>query len=258
MPVLSGDVQGILLLDVTPLSLGIEIQGGICHKLIESNTTIPARKSEVFSTAADNQPSVEIHILQGERPMAADNRTLGKFHLDSIPPAPRGIPQIEVTFDIDANGILNVTARDKGTGKEQRIRIEASTGLNDAEIEKMRQEAKLNEAADNARKEQAEKLNHADSLIFQTEKTMKEHGDKLPEDKKRPIEDALADLKRVFEAKDLAGIESATQALNAAMGSIYQDLQNAQAAQGGGEGAQGNDGADTTIKDVDFEEVKGN
>ncbi|MBK9450147.1 MAG: molecular chaperone DnaK [Bacteroidetes bacterium] len=256
--VLSGDVQGILLLDVTPLSLGIEIQGGICHKLIESNTTIPARKSEVFSTAADNQPSVEIHILQGERPMAADNRTLGKFHLDSIPPAPRGIPQIEVTFDIDANGILNVTARDKGTGKEQRIRIEASTGLNDAEIEKMRQEAKLNEAADNARKEQAEKLNHADSLIFQTEKTMKEHGDKLPEDKKRPIEDALADLKRVFEAKDLAGIESATQALNAAMGSIYQDLQNAQAAQGGGEGAQGNDGADTTIKDVDFEEVKGN
>ena len=256
--VLSGDVQGILLLDVTPLSLGIEIQGGICHKLIESNTTIPARKSEVFSTAADNQPSVEIHILQGERPMAADNRTLGKFHLDSIPPAPRGIPQIEVTFDIDANGILNVTARDKGTGKEQRIRIEASTGLNDAEIEKMRQEAKLNEAADKARKEEAEKLNHADSLIFQTEKTMKEHGDKLPEDKKRPIEDALADLKRVYEAKDLAGIDNATQALNAAMGSIYQDLQNAQAAQGGAEGAPGNEGADSTIKDVDFEEVKGN
>jgi molecular chaperone DnaK len=256
--VLSGDVQGILLLDVTPLSLGIEIQGGICHKLIESNTTIPARKSEVFSTAADNQPSVEIHILQGERPMAADNRTLGKFHLDSIPPAPRGIPQIEVTFDIDANGILNVTARDKGTGKEQRIRIEASTGLNDAEIEKMRQEAKLNEAADKARKEEAEKLNHADSLIFQTEKTMKEHGDKLPADKKGPIEDALADLKRVYEAKDLAGIDNATQALNAAMGSIYQDLQNAQAAQGGAEGAPGNEGADSTIKDVDFEEVKGN
>ena len=248
--VLSGDVQGILLLDVTPLSLGIEIQGGICHKLIESNTTIPARKSEVFSTAADNQPSVEIHILQGERPMAADNRTLGKFHLDSIPPAPRGIPQIEVTFDIDANGILNVTARDKGTGKEQRIRIEASTGLNDAEIEKMRQEAKLNEAADKARKEEAEKLNHADSLIFQTEKTMKEHGDKLPEDKKRPIEDALADLKRVYEAKDLAGIDNATQALNAAMGSIYQDLQNAQAAQGGAEGAPGNEGADSTIKEI--------
>jgi molecular chaperone DnaK len=256
--VLSGDVQGILLLDVTPLSLGIEIQGGICHKLIESNTTIPARKSEVFSTAADNQPSVEIHILQGERPMASDNRTLGKFHLDSIPPAPRGIPQIEVTFDIDANGILNVTARDKGTGKEQRIRIEASTGLNDTEIEKMRQEAKMNEAADKARKEEAEKLNHADSLIFQTEKTMKEHGDKLPEDKKRPIEDALAELKRVYDAKDLAGIDNATQALNAAMGSIYQDLQNAQAAQGGGDGAQGNDGADSTIKDVDFEEVKGN
>lgn len=257
--VLSGDVQGILLLDVTPLSLGIEIQGGICHKLIESNTTIPARKSEVFSTAADNQPSVEIHILQGERPMAADNRTLGKFHLDSIPPAPRGVPQIEVTFDIDANGILNVTARDKGTGKEQRIRIEASTGLNDAEIEKMRQEAKLNEAADKARKEEAEKLNHADSLIFQTEKTMKEHGDKLPEDKKRPIEDALADLKRVYDAKDLAGIENATQALNAAMGNIYQDLQNAQAAaQGGGEGAPGSEGSqENPIKDVDFEEVDG-
>jgi molecular chaperone DnaK len=255
--VLSGDVQGILLLDVTPLSLGIEIQGGICHKLIESNTTIPARKSEVFSTAADNQPSVEIHILQGERPMAADNRTLGKFHLDSIPPAPRGIPQIEVTFDIDANGILNVTAKDKGTGKEQRIRIEASTGLNDAEIEKMKQEAKLNEAADKARKEQAEKLNHADSLIFQTEKTMKEHGDKLPEDKKRPIEDALAELKRAYDAKDLAGIDSATQTLNGAMGSIYQDLQNAQAAEGGQQGAP-NDGAqENPISDVEFEEVDG-
>jgi molecular chaperone DnaK len=256
--VLSGDVQGILLLDVTPLSLGIEIQGGICHKLIEANTTIPARKSEVFSTAADNQPSVEIHILQGERPMAADNRTLGKFHLDSIPPAPRGVPQIEVTFDIDANGILNVTAKDKGTGKEQRIRIEASTGLNDAEIEKMKQEAKLHEAADKSRKEQAEKLNHADSLIFQTEKTMKEHGDKLPAEKKQPIEAALADLKRAHEAKDLTGIESATQALNAAMGSIYQDLQNAQAAgQAGPNGAGGHDAQESPIKDVDFEEVEG-
>jgi molecular chaperone DnaK len=253
--VLSGDVQGILLLDVTPLSLGIEIQGGICHKLIESNTTIPARKSEVFSTAADNQASVEIHILQGERPMASDNRTLGKFHLDGIPPARRGEPQIEVTFDIDANGILNVTARDKGTGKEQRIRIEASTGLSDAEIEKMKNEAKANEAADRTRKEEAEKLNHADSLIFQTEKTMAEFGDKLPADKRQSIESALADLKRVHGAKDFAGIESATQALNTAMGSIYQDIQNAQAAAQGGEPANGNPGGDDTVKDVDYEEV---
>ncbi len=254
--VLSGDVQGILLLDVTPLSLGIEIQGGICHKLIEANTTIPARKSEEFSTAADNQASVEIHILQGERPMAADNRTLGKFHLDGIPPARRGEPKIEVTFDIDANGILNVTARDKGTGKEQRIRIEASTGLSEAEIEKMKQEAKVNEAADRARKEQAEKLNHADSLIFQTEKTMSEYGDKLSEDKKAPINAALADLKRAHEAKDLTGIDSATQALNAAMTNIYQDIQNAQ---GGPQdhGSNGNGSAgEETVKDVDYEEVE--
>ncbi|MFN8393782.1 MAG: molecular chaperone DnaK [Bacteroidia bacterium] len=254
--VLSGDVQGILLLDVTPLSLGIEIQGGICHKLIEANTTIPARKSEVFSTAADNQPSVEIHILQGERPMAQDNRTLGKFHLDSIPPAPRGVPQIEVTFDIDANGILNVTARDKGTGKEQRIRIEASTGLSDSEIEKMKNEARMNEAADKARKEQAEKLNHADSLIFQTEKTLKEYGDKLPGDKKAPIESALGELKRAYDAKDVAGIDSATQSLNSAMSNVYQDIQNAQAAAGGGQGnPQG--GAEDTVKDVEFEEIDG-
>lgn len=255
--VLSGDVQGILLLDVTPLSLGIEIQGGICHKLIEANTTIPARKAEVFSTAADSQPSVEIHILQGERPMAADNRTLGKFHLDGIPPAPRGVPQIEVTFDIDANGILNVTARDKGTGKEQRIRIEASTGLSDAEIEKMKQEAKMNEAADKARKEEAEKLNHADSLIFQTEKTMREYGDKLPEDKKQPIEAALTDLKRAHEAKDFAGMDAATQTLNSAMSNIYQDLQNAQGGQEGTPpGSEG--GQDSTVKDVDYEEIDGN
>jgi molecular chaperone DnaK len=252
--VLSGDVQGILLLDVTPLSLGIEIQGGICHKLIESNTTIPARKSEEFSTAADNQASVEIHILQGERTMASDNRTLGKFHLDGIPPARRGEPKIEVTFDIDANGILSVTARDKGTGKEQRIRIEASTGLSEAEIEKMRQEAKVNEAADKARKEEAEKLNHADSLIFQTEKTMAEFGDKLPADKRQPIDDALTELKRVHQAKDFAGIESATASLNAAMTNIYQDIQNAQeGAQAGN--AQDGGPVDDSVKDVDYEEV---
>ncbi len=252
--VLSGDVQGILLLDVTPLSLGIEIQGGICHKLIESNTTIPARKSEEFSTAADNQASVEIHILQGERTMASDNRTLGKFHLDGIPPARRGEPKIEVTFDIDANGILSVTARDKGTGKEQRIRIEASTGLSEAEIEKMRQEAKVNEAADKARKEEAEKLNHADSLIFQTEKTMAEFGDKLPADKRQPIDDALTELKRVHQAKDFAGIESATASLNAAMTNIYQDIQNAQeGAQAGN--AQDSGPVDDSVKDVDYEEV---
>ena len=252
--VLSGDVQGILLLDVTPLSLGIEIQGGICHKLIESNTTIPARKSEEFSTAADNQASVEIHILQGERTMASDNRTLGKFHLDGIPPARRGEPKIEVTFDIDANGILSVTARDKGTGKEQRIRIEASTGLSEAEIEKMRQEAKVNEAADKARKEEAEKLNHADSLIFQTEKTMAEFGDKLPADKRQPIDDALTELKRVHQAKDFAGIESATASLNAAMTNIYQDIQNAQEGAQAGNAQEGGP-VDDSVKDVDYEEV---
>jgi molecular chaperone DnaK len=252
--VLSGDVQGILLLDVTPLSLGIEIQGGICHKLIESNTTIPARKSEEFSTAADNQASVEIHILQGERTMASDNRTLGKFHLDGIPPARRGEPKIEVTFDIDANGILSVTARDKGTGKEQRIRIEASTGLSEAEIEKMRQEAKANETADKARKEEAEKLNHADSLIFQTEKTMAEFGDKLPADKRQPIDDALTELKRVHQAKDFAGIESATASLNAAMTNIYQDIQNAQESAQAGNGQDAGP-VDDSVKDVDYEEV---
>lgn len=257
--VLSGDVKGILLLDVTPLSLGIEIQGGICHKLIEANTTIPCKKSEVFSTAADSQPSVEIHILQGERPMAADNRTLGKFHLDGIPPAGRGIPQIEVTFDIDANGILNVAARDKGTGKEQSIRIEASTGLSDAEIEKMKQEAKLNEAADVQRKEEAEKINNADSLIFQTEKMIKEYGEKLPAEKLEPINAALTELKTQHEKRDMAGLEAASQALNEAVAGIYEDIQKAQAAEqaGGAEGGAAPEGAEeATVKDVDFEEVE--
>jgi molecular chaperone DnaK len=254
--VLSGDVQGVVLLDVTPLSLGIEIQGGICHKLIDANTTIPTKKSETFSTAADNQPSVEIHVLQGERPMASDNRTLGKFHLDGIPPAPRGVPQVEVSFDIDANGILSVLARDKGTGKEQRIRIEASTGLSDAEIERMRNEAKANEAADLARKEEAEKLNKADTMIFTTEKMMKESGGNLPEEKRRPVDEALANLKRVFEAKDLAGIDPAIETLNTALTAIYQDLQNAQAQAQGGEGqAQGGDGKSGDVTDVEYEEV---
>ena len=263
--VLSGDVQGILLLDVTPLSLGIEIQGGICHKLIEANTTIPAKKSEVFSTAADSQPSVEIHILQGERPMAAQNRTLGKFHLDGIPPAPRGVPQIEVTFDIDANGILNVTARDKGTGKEQRIRIEASTGLSDAEIEKMKQEAKMNEAEDQRVREEAEKLNNADTMAFSAEKTLKEYGDQLPEDKKAAIQAAIDEVKKAHAAKDFTNLEAATQALQASLQTVYEDIQAAQAAAQGAAGAEGAAGAgangeaaaegEPEITDVDYEEV---
>ena len=263
--VLSGDVQGVVLLDVTPLSLGIEVQGGICHKLIESNTTIPSKKSEIFSTAADNQPSVEIHVLQGERSMASDNRTLGRFHLDGIPPAPRGMPQVEVTFDIDANGILSVTARDKATGKEQKIRIEASTGLSDSEIEKMKDEAKANEEADNKRKEEIEKLNRADMLIFQTEKQMKEVGDKLSEDKRKPIDEALAELKTAHGAKDFDGIDAATEKLNTSLSAVYQELYNAQnAAQGGPEGAAGpgpeagGNGAkadEPDVTDVEFEEV---
>ena len=193
--VLTGEVKDVLLLDVTPLSLGIETMGGVFTKLIESNTTIPAKKSEVFSTAADNQPSVEIHVLQGERPMAKDNRTIGRFHLSDIPPAQRGVPQIEVTFDIDANGIMQVSAKDKGTGKEQNIRIEASSGLTDAEIEKMKQEAEANAESDKKEKEKIDKLNTADSLIFQTEKQLKDYGDKLSDENKKPIEEALANLK---------------------------------------------------------------
>lgn len=257
--VLAGDVTDVLLLDVTPLSLGIETMGNVFTKLIEANTTIPTRKSETFSTAADNQPSVHINVLQGERPMAKDNRAIGTFHLDGIPPAPRGVPQIEVTFDIDANGILNVSAKDKATGKEQSIRIEASSGLSKEEIEKMKQEAEANADADNQAKERADKLNQADSLIFQTEKQLNEFGDKIPEDKKKPIEEALTKLKTAHQAQDLSGIDSAMEELNtvfqAASQEMYAAQQEAQA-QGGAEsnGAE-QASADEEVTDVDFEEV---
>ncbi|MDE7025147.1 MAG: molecular chaperone DnaK, partial [Paramuribaculum sp.] len=233
--VLSGDVKDVLLLDVVPLSVGIETLGGVMTKLIEANTTIPTRKSEVFSTAADNQPSVDIHVLQGERPMAADDKTLGKFHLDGIAPAPRGIPQIEVTFEIDANGILNVSAKDKATGKEQSIRIEASSGLTDAEIKRMKDEAAANAEADAKEKERVDKLNHADALIFQTEKQLSELGDKIPADKKAPIETALARLKEAHKAADIAGIDAAMKEIETAFGAAQQEIINAQAqAQQGG------------------------
>nr|WP_320118486.1 molecular chaperone DnaK [uncultured Marinifilum sp.] len=264
--VLTGEVKDVLLLDVTPLSLGIETMGGVMTKLIEANTTIPTKKTETFTTAADNQPSVEIHILQGERPMAQGNKTIGRFHLDSIPPAPRGIPQIEVTFDIDANGILNVSAKDKGTGKEQNIRIEASSGLSDAEIERMREEAKANEEADNAAKEKIDTLNKADGMIFQTEKQLKEIGDKLPADKKQPIEDALNKLKEAHKAQDVDACNKAIEELNTVFQAASQDMYNAQAQQQGGQpgpdaGAQGGQAggqakSDDEVTDVDFEEVK--
>ncbi len=259
--VLSGDVKDVLLLDVTPLSLGIETLGGVMTKLIDANTTIPTRKSEVFSTAVDNQPSVEIHVLQGERPMAKDNKTIGRFHLDGIPAAMRGVPQIEVTFDIDANGILNVSAKDKGTGKEQSIRIEASSGLSDEEIKRMKDEAAANADADAKEKERIDKLNQADAMIFQTEKQMKEIGDKIPADKKSSIEGALAKLKDAHKSQDIAAIDTAIAELNTVLQSAAQDLYNAQAGQQGANAQQGpaNNAAnndDNKVQDVDFEEVK--
>ena len=261
--VLTGEVKDVLLLDVTPLSLGIETMGGVMTRLIESNTTIPSRKSETFSTASDNQPSVEIHVLQGERPMAKDNRTIGRFHLDGIPPAPRGMPQIEVTFDIDANGILNVSAKDKGTNKEQKIRIEASSGLTDADIERMRNEAKANEASDKIEKERIDKINQADSLVFQTEKQLTEYGDKISEGNKSAIQAALAQLKGAIEVKDVTGIDAGMASLNKAWEGASQEMYNA--TQGAGAGAQPNAGGSDQsnssastedVTDVNYEEVK--
>jgi len=257
--VLTGEVKDVLLLDVTPLSLGIETMGGVMTKLIEANTTIPTKKSEVFSTAADNQPAVDIHVLQGERSMAADNKSLGRFQLSDIPPAPRGVPQIEVTFDIDANGIMNISAKDKATGKEQSIRIEASSGLSDDEIAKMKREAEENAEADKLAKENADTVNQADSLIFQTEKQLKEYGDKIPADKKQPIEDALAELKKAHEAKNIEEMKAGVEKLNTVFQAASQDMYNAQQQAGGAEGtdsgAQDQASNDDEVTDVDFEEV---
>ncbi len=263
--VLTGDVKDVLLLDVTPLNLGIETLGGVMTTMISSNTTIPTKKAEVYSTASDNQPGVQIHVLQGERPMATQNKSLGMFNLDGIPPAPRGVPQIEVTFDIDANGILNVSAKDKGTGKEQKIRIEAGSGLTKEEIEKMKAEAKANEAGDKIEKDRVEKLNQADSLIFQTEKQLKEFSEKISADKKAPIETALANLKEAHASQDIAKVDTALEAMNTAWTAASEEIYKAQAAgaagpeQAGAEqaGGQANGGAkNDTVEDAQFEEVK--